>query len=101
MEQVIYLSFVTASLSFTVTETKLFLPLRKWIAGKSALFGELFSCAYCFGYWIAFGLVALYRPRIIVSSWEVLDYLLTALIIAWLSGFQWVILCWLMEKTGK
>ena len=26
---------------------------------------------------------------------------LTALVIAWLSAFQWAIMCWLMSKTDK
>ena len=24
-----------------------------------------------------------------------------ALAVAWLSGFQWALMCWIMEKTGK
>jgi hypothetical protein len=100
MDSVIYLSFVTASLSFTVTETKFFLPIREWIKKRNTLLGELFSCGYCFGYWIAFALVTLYRPKIF-DFWWLLDYILTALVIAWLSAFQWIFMCWLMEKTGK
>jgi hypothetical protein len=67
---------------------------------KSTFFGELFSCGYCFGHWVAFALVAVYQPKIVVA-WSPLDYFLTALFIAWLSGIQWVLMCWVMEKTGK
>ncbi len=100
MEQIIYLAFVTASLSFTITETKLFLPIRERVKRKSSFFGELISCGYCFGHWLAFALVAVYRSRLF-ESWWLLDYFLTALVIAWLSGLQWVVMCWLMEKIGK
>ncbi len=100
MEQVLYLSFVTAAVSFTVTEMKPFLPVREWARARNSILGELLSCGYCFGYWVAFALVAIYRPRLFVFWWP-LDYFFTALVIAWLSAFQWAVMCWLMEKAGK
>ena len=100
MDQVIYLSFVTASVSFTVTETNLFLPIREWAKRKNSFFGELISCGYCLGYWIAFALVAIYRVKLF-ESWSLLDYFLTALVIAWFSAFQWILMCWLMGNAGK
>jgi hypothetical protein len=100
MVKVIYLSFVAAAISFTVAETKLFATLREWMKSKSQFLGELISCGYCFGHWVAFALVAGFRPKLF-DSWWLLDYFLTALVIAWLSAFQWVILCWLTQRTGK
>jgi hypothetical protein len=49
---------------------------------------------------VAFVLVAVYKPKLF-EFWWLLDYFLTALVIAWLSGLQWVLMCLLMEKTGK
>jgi hypothetical protein len=100
MEKVLYLSMVAGSISFTVTETKLFKPVREWVGRKSRFFGELISCGYCSGHWVAFGLTAIYQPRLF-DVWWPLDYFLAALVIAWLAAFQWALLCWLMEKTGK
>lgn len=100
MERIIYLSLVTASLSFTVTETKLFLPVREWMRRQNALLGELLSCGYCFGHWIALALVILYQARLFKAWWP-LDYFLTAVVVAWLAAFQWAVLCWVMEKAGK
>ena len=100
MIAIVSLSFVTASISFTVTETKLFLPLRELVKKKNVFAGELFSCGYCLGHWVAFALVVVYRPKLF-DAWWVLDYFLTALVIAWLSAFQWIVMCYLMEKTGK
>ncbi|OQY98844.1 MAG: hypothetical protein B6D35_10975 [Candidatus Brocadia sp. UTAMX2] len=97
---VIYLSLVTAAISFTMAETKLFKPMREWVKGKNSFLGGLISCGYCLGHWLAFALVAMYRPRLF-DGWWLLDYFLTALVIAWLAAFQWVLMCWLMEKTGK
>ena len=100
MNTVIYLSLVTASISFTVTETKLFKPVREWTKRKNTFIGELISCGYCFGHWVAFALVAIYQPKFF-ELWWLLDYFFTALVIAWFAAFQWVLMCWLFEKTGK
>lgn len=100
MTEVFYLSLATASIAFVVTETKLFRPLREWATGKWSFLGALLSCGYCFGYWVAFSLVAIYRPKLF-ESWWLLDYVLTAVVIAWLSGLQWVLMCLLMEKAKK
>jgi hypothetical protein len=100
MENAIYLSLVTASISFTVSETKIFKPLREWLKTKVAFLGELLSCGYCLGTWIALILVVLFRARLFESWWP-LDYLLTALFVSWLSAFQWGVMCLLMQKTGK
>lgn len=100
LDMVLLLSLVTASISFTVSEAKVFLPVRAWAKKAPGPLGELLSCGYCLGHWVAFGLVAIYRPRLF-NAWWLLDYFLTALVIAWLSGFQWIMLCWMMQRTGK
>lgn len=100
MKDVAMLSIVTASISFTVTETKLFMPVRECVKKRNAFLGELLSCGYCFSHWVAFALVAIYMTRLF-ESWWLLDYFLTALVIAWLSGIQWATMGWLMEKAGK
>jgi hypothetical protein len=98
MEKVIWLSLVTASVSFMVAEAKLFSTLRERANRASALLGKLLSCGYCFGHWVAFALVALYRPRLFDLWWQ-LDYFLTAMVIAWLGAFQVFLMCLLMDKT--
>jgi len=100
LERVVLLSLVTASLAFTLSEATVFWGLREWVKGRSAWMGKIASCGYCLGHWGAFGLVAIYRPRLFQTWWP-LDYFLTALIIAWLAAFQWAALCWLMDKAGK
>ena len=100
LEIILFLSIVTASVSFTIAETKLFKPLRDWIIGKSTFLGKLLNCGYCFGHWVALILVIIYKPRLF-EFWWLLDYFLTALVIAWLGALQWIAMCWLMGKTGK
>jgi len=100
MEQIILLSMVTASIAFTISEAVIFKELRERIAIHNDWTGKLVNCGYCLGHWVSFGLVAIYRPRLFTAWWP-LDYFLTALVIAWLAGFQWALMCWLMEKAGK
>ena len=61
MEMSSSLSLVTASISFAVSETRLFRPLREWVRGRSKFFGDLLSCGYCLGHWVAFALVVICR----------------------------------------
>lgn len=99
--KIIYLSFVTACISFTISETKLFEPLRNWLETKITFLGKLFNCGYCLGHWVAFLLVAIYQPRLFVSFFFLIDYFFTALAIAWLSAFQWIVLGYLTKITEK
>lgn len=100
MEQVLLLSLVTASISFTVSEGAISAGLRDLLNTYNPWIGKLVRCGYCLGHWVAFGLVAIYHPRLF-HAWWLLDYFLTALVIAWFAGFQWAIMCWLMDKAGK
>jgi hypothetical protein len=98
--EIVALPLANAALIFTVTETKLFRPFRDWLKAKNDTLGELAGCGYCFGHWSAFAVAAIYQPRIFHAWWP-LGYFLTAVVIAWLSAFQWIALCWLMQKTVK
>jgi len=100
MNKILLLSLVTASISFTVTEMRLFRPAREFIRKRSVFLSELTNCGYCFGHWVAFALTAVYRPRLFLA-WPPLDYFLTALIIAWIGAFQWILMSRLIDKAKK
>jgi hypothetical protein len=100
MEQIALLSLVTATLSFSLCETKLFAPWREWANKHAAILGEILACGYCCGHWIAFCLEAVYRPRLFVAWWP-LDYFLSAIVIAGLAGFQWALLCLVTAMAEK
>jgi hypothetical protein len=92
-EIVVLLSIVSACIAFTVTKSVLFAPIRIVIEDHLPhKVSELFHCGYCFGHWVSFVLVAIYQPRLFNYFWPI-DYFLTALVIAWLSGIQWAIFC--------
>ena len=94
MKEVLYLSIVTAAISFTVAETRLFKPVREWLQRKNTFIGGLFSCGYCFGFWIALSLTVICRPSLF-GFWKLADYFFTMLVIAWLAALQWILMCWL------
>jgi len=101
IEQLILLSIVSASISFTITESFLFHSLREWMKTKNYYLGKLFSCGYCFSHWISFLLVFIYSFRILTSDIILVDYFFTALIISWLSSCQWILMCYFMDKVNK
>lgn len=98
--QLLIFSIITASISFTISESKLFANFRDDMYDRSRRLGELFSCGYCLGFWVSFFLIALY-PFKIINGFFYFDYFLTALAIAWLSAFQWIIMCWIMDQLNK
>lgn len=87
MKQVALLSMVAASIAFTISEATIFAGMRERTKSWNPWLGKIAFCGYCLGHWAAFGLVAVYRPRLF-EGWWLLDYFLTALVIAWLAGFQ-------------
>ncbi len=64
MEQVVWLSLVTAPVAFTFCETTVLAGLQDSVNGRSVWLRKLPCCGYCLGHWVAFGLVAIYRPRL-------------------------------------
>src|SRR5262245_57724752 len=100
MESILLLSLATASIAFTVSETVLLEQLRSVARRRSPILGAFITCGYCVGQWVAFGLVAIYQPRLFVC-WRPLDYVVTSLIVAWLATFQWIVASRLVRLCGK
>ena len=78
---VLILAFAGAVIALTITKSSLFQRPREWALEISEWFGKLVSCTYCTGHWVSFGLVAIYRPRIIHSAWWPVDLLVSAFVI--------------------
>jgi hypothetical protein len=94
------LSAITASIAYTLSETKLFEPLRAAVARRSTWLGKLVACGYCAGHWVAFALCAVYQPRVLRGAgW--LDLVLTAFLVAWIAGAQWAAMAWLVGRAGR
>jgi hypothetical protein len=79
------LALATSAISISFTQGSLFEALRKWIATKSTLLGELARCFFCLSHWVAFAGVAIYRPRP-VQVWLPADLVVSAFIIVALAA---------------
>lgn len=52
LESLITLGLASGALSVTITQSKIFLPLRERI--PEGFLKSLLTCPYCFGHWVAF-----------------------------------------------
>jgi len=95
---IILLSSVSALISFTVTETDIFLPMREWVKKKSTFFGKMLHCFYCFGFYSSLALELIYMPNIFGTF---VGYILTWWLIAWFSGLQALIMNILFKIYDK
>lgn len=103
--KLILLSTATASISFLTSQSELFAGLRIWLSAKRkrkvwGFFHRLIDCGYCLGHWVAMALVLVYGFRVF-QSFAVFDLILTALIVAWLSAFQYFIMMKLWESLEE
>jgi hypothetical protein len=85
---VVFLSLAVSTLSMTITKAKVSKPTRDAIAKRSTWLGELVNCPYCMSHWLAFGIVAIYRPVVVDSGLYVLDIFVSALVIIALASFS-------------
>lgn len=96
----IILSLIVASITYTVTRSNIFASFRLLVKHFSPKLGELVSCGYFFGHWVSFVIVGLYRYRV-VEGLGILDYFLTALLVAWLNAWQWPAMTILLNYRAK
>jgi hypothetical protein len=74
------IALAVAAISMSFTQGQMFEPLRRWIAARNALLGELAHCFFCLSHWIAFAGIAAYRPRP-VHFWAPLDFAVAAFVV--------------------
>lgn len=84
-----------AAVAMTVTMAGIFEPLRDRIEARSEWWGELFTCPYCFSHWLAFGVVAVFQPRPLVSPWWWVDMVASAFVLVTLASVG----CGLIKKS--
>jgi len=84
--QALILSLVVGTVSMTISETKIFKPLREFMEKKNRRLGELVRCPYCTSHWVSLFFVILYHPKIIDKIFPV-DYAVTLFTIVALATF--------------
>lgn len=85
------IAIAASSISYSITHTELFSPLRSWSQKLGHMIEYLFSCFYCMSHWVVFAGILIYRPVLISSEYLVVDLLVSAFftiaISAFISGF--------------
>lgn len=74
----VVLSFAAASISFTITQTELFVPVRNLANKIGHMTGYLFHCFYCMSHWVVFAGVLIYQPVIVSSGHILTDLVVTS-----------------------
>jgi len=91
----IVIATASSSVSITITQTELFLPLRNWVQRFGHMTGYLFKCFYCMAHWVVIAGMLVYHPNIIHSEWKVIDWIVTTFFTITLTTF----VCGIMFKV--
>jgi len=76
-------SMIVAFVAFTTAEMKVGRPLR-----ELPKVGKLFQCPWCFGFWVALVVIALFHPTVNLSPNGVARFILDWILLAWMAGVQ-------------
>ena len=57
LTSLIILGLASSTVSVTVGSSQLLKPARNWIGRHSEFLGDLISCPYCLGHWVAAGIM--------------------------------------------
>ena len=72
------LALAVSAIAMSITQGSIFAPFRTWLADRSKWLGELFSCFFCLGHWVAFTAVAVFRPQPLRSGFYLADLVASA-----------------------
>ena len=92
---IIILSFVVASISWTITQEKIFEEPREYARRKSESASNLFirkfcyvwTCEYCFSHWVTLFVLMVTRFHLMFDDWR--GYLLAFFLLPWIAN-QWM-----------
>jgi len=101
MRDLFLLSGVSACVSFTLSESLLFVRIRRWVGQRCAFLGRLLECGYCTGHWVALAFVLMTGLRWQATCITPLDLSLSWILVAWWAGLQWGVFCTLCRIAEK
>ena len=89
------LSLVVASVSWTVTQEKIFEEPREWAKRKSEkasnmlfrMFFYVWTCEYCFSHWVTLLVLMMTGFQLLVDDWR--GYVLAFFLLPWIAN-QWM-----------
>lgn len=85
------IAVASSSISYSITQTELFVPVRAWAQKLGHMIGYLFTCFYCMSHWVVFAGILIYQPILVDSGYLAVDLIVssffTITISAFISGF--------------
>ena len=81
------IAIAASSISYTITQTELFGPLRNWTQKLGHMIGYLFTCFYCMSHWVVFAGILIYQPVLIDSGHLVIDLIISTFFTITLTAF--------------
>jgi hypothetical protein len=106
LPRLLVVSAVTMGIAHTLTQERIFAPLRDRLGGKETWLGYLASCPYCASHYIAFVLVpltgAFFVP--IAHDWgvvsDVLGWFLSSILVSVVAAFLRVVFYFADQQQG-
>ncbi len=91
----IILSFVVASIAWTVTQEAIFGEWREYCSERSAnsknilvrKFFYVWTCEYCFSHWVTLAVIAVSGFRLLIDDWR--GYVIAFFVLPWIAN-QWM-----------
>jgi hypothetical protein len=65
--QLFILSLAISAISYTISRTEIFKPIRKLICNRWNWLGKLISCPYCLSHWVSFVMIFYFYKTISVE----------------------------------
>jgi len=90
---IVILSLVVASISWTVTQEKIFEEPREFLKKKSETaknmlirkFCYVWTCEYCFSHWVALVVILIAEFKLLFDDWR--GYLISFFVLPWVANF--------------
>lgn len=83
----VVIAIAASSISITMSQTEVFAEWRALTKRVHPKLGYLFQCFYCIKHWVVFLGIAIYRPILIGSGFNVIDLTVSAFFTITLSTF--------------
>ncbi|MCG2572613.1 hypothetical protein LVY74_03435 [Acinetobacter sp. ME22] len=99
------IALAATSISITITQTELFVPVQHWMQRCHRLLGYLFQCFYCMSHWVVIVMVLIYQPILIHSQFIWIDLMVSIFVCitltAWMCGAVFQVFVLAIRKKQK
>ena len=94
----IIIALAVSPISFTITKTKIFKPIRSWAFSKNKFLGELLECPYCSSHWISLLFCIIIVPQPIKSAFIIMNIIISTFVVVFFSSVFNFVIWWSYER---